>query len=126
MNAQQTAFLASGGAHAAACFAIKGRLLGVFEDIGRHNAVDKTIGFLLETGNLAQARCLVTSGRLSYEIVFKAYQARIPFVAAVSAPSTLAVEMGARFGMTLLGYCREGRATAYTNASQVKANDEAR
>lgn len=113
MRQRQTAFEQSGGCHAAAAFGKDRQRLACYEDIGRHNAVDKVIGALLQNGQNPDGDVLIVSGRMSYEIVFKAYQARIPHLFAVSAPSTLAVEMGQRFGMTIGGFCRDGRATVY-------------
>ena len=90
MRSAQITFGKSGGSHAAAAFTVEGRLLGAAEDIGRHNAVDKAVGMLLEEGSINEAQCLLISGRLSYEIVSKAYAAAIPYVVAVSALSSLA------------------------------------
>jgi len=115
MRTQQDDFLRSGGSHAAAAFSEKGELLSLMEDIGRHNAVDKVIGDLLWKEQLEQATYLLVSGRISYEIVSKAYCAQIPILAAVSAPSSLAVEYSKQFGLTLLGFCRGERATCYAN-----------
>ena len=113
MQAQQFTFERTGGSHAACAFSIDGTLLSVNEDIGRHNAVDKVIGDLLVKGTLDKASILFISGRISYEIVAKCAQARIPFLLAVSAPSSLAVDFCRRKGITLIGFCRENRATAY-------------
>lgn len=118
MEQGQRAFQASGGCHAAAAFTLRGEMLALHEDIGRHNAVDKVIGALIQTRRLGAARCLAVSGRLSYELVFKAFHARIPFLLSVSAPSSMAVEMGERFGLTIIGFCRDGRATVYSGANR--------
>lgn len=115
MRTQQDDFLRSGGSHAAAVFSETGNLLSLMEDIGRHNAVDKVIGDLIWKDQLEQASYLLVSGRISYEIVSKAYCAQIPVLAAVSAPSSLAVEYSKQFGLTLLGFCRGERATCYAN-----------
>lgn len=115
MRTQQNDFLRSGGSHAAAAFSETGDLLSLMEDIGRHNAVDKVIGDLIWKEQLEQATYLLVSGRISYEIVSKAYCAQIPVLAAVSAPSSLAVEYSKQFGLTLLGFCRGERATCYAN-----------
>jgi FdhD protein len=85
------------------------------EDIGRHNAVDKVIGSLLLEGELGNAQFLLVSGRVSYEIVSKCFIAGIPFLLAVSAPSSLAVDFAKELGITLLGFCREDRATVYSH-----------
>lgn len=115
MNSRQKTFQKSGGSHAAAAFTLEGELLTIQEDIGRHNAVDKVIGRLLLDGNLKQARCLTVSGRISYEIVSKCFIAGIPFLAAVSAPSSLAVDFSKELGITLMAFCREGKFTVYSN-----------
>jgi FdhD protein len=119
MRVRQHAFDATGGCHGAAAFPETGDALAVAEDIGRHNAVDKVVGKLLEQGTLESAALLTVSGRISFEIVSKCYRAGIPALAAVSAPSTMAVEMGRRLGITILGFCRDGRATAYSHADRV-------
>jgi FdhD protein len=119
MNACQSVFEQTGGSHAAAIFSIDGRLLSIQEDIGRHNAVDKVIGDLFIAKKLKQADILFVSGRVSYEIVAKCAQAGIPFLLAVSAPSSLAVDFCQRKGITLLGFCRENRATVYTNEANI-------
>lgn len=117
--AGQTLFKATGGVHAAAVFDARHALMTLKEDIGRHNAVDKAIGTLLDEGNLHDASALFVSGRVSYEIVYKAYRAGIPFVLAVSAVSSMAIETGQRLGMTVIGFCRDDRATVYTNPQHV-------
>jgi FdhD protein len=119
MNRRQRDFMQSGGTHAAAVFDARGRLLVAREDIGRHNAVDKAVGQLLLEGRLGDARAMTVSGRISYEITIKAFKAGIPFLAAVSAPSSLAVDYAKEFGITLLGFCRDGRATCYSNPQRV-------
>jgi len=116
----QPLFQATGGVHGALAFAPDGTILAHHEDIGRHNAVDKCIGDLLNQGRLADACGVVVSGRMSYEIVFKAYQARWPYLLSVSAPSSLAVEMGEAFGLCIIGFCREARATVYSHPELVK------
>lgn len=116
MSQQQDDFLRSGGSHAAAAINAEGALLVLMEDIGRHNAVDKVIGALLQQEQLEQAVAILVSGRISYEIVSKVFCANIPILAAVSAPSSLAVEYAKQFGLTLLGFCRGQKATCYANA----------
>ena len=113
MQDQQFTFERTGGSHAACVFRLDGTLLSVKEDIGRHNAVDKVIGDLLMRHELHSASILFISGRISYEIVAKCAGARIPFLLAVSAPSSLAVDFCRRTGITLIGFCRENRATVY-------------
>lgn len=119
MNRQQADFNQSGGTHAAAIFDADGRLLVAREDIGRHNAVDKAVGRLLLDGTLHRASAMTVSGRISYEITVKAFKAGIPFLAAVSAPSSLAVDYAKELGITLLGFCREGRATCYSHPERM-------
>ena len=111
----QDTFHLSGGSHAAGAFTLDGKLLQVREDIGRHNAVDKVIGALLNKGELKRAKCLTVSGRISYEIVTKAFMAKIPVLAAVSAPSSLAVDFAKELGITLLAFCRGDKATCYAH-----------
>lgn len=116
LGTHQPLFRETGGVHGALAFDAAGSVLAVHEDIGRHNAVDKVIGDLLSQGRLEAAAGIVVSGRLSYEIVFKTYRARWPYLLAVSAPSSLAVEMGERFGMCIVAFCRGERATVYSRA----------
>lgn len=122
MQRIQRTFIQSGGSHAAACFDTKGTLLSVREDIGRHNAVDKVIGDLLLNNSFRKARVLLVSGRISYEIVVKAFKARIPVLCAVSAPSSLAVDFAKELGITLLAFCREDRATCYAHPERIETN----
>jgi FdhD protein len=124
MEDGQTAFSRSGGCHAAAAFNTRGKLLAVYEDIGRHNAVDKVVGSLLGSGTIGEAHCLVVSGRVSYEIVAKAYNSQISYVAAISAASSLAVETAQECGMTILGFCRGDRATVYSNVENIEVGEE--
>ena len=119
MSAAQSVFEQTGGSHAAAAFTIRGNLLSVQEDIGRHNAVDKVIGDLFLSDALQQAALLFVSGRVSYEIVAKCARAGIPFLLAVSAPSSLAVEFSRQQGITLIGFCRDNRCTVYTHEQNV-------
>ncbi|MDA0991516.1 MAG: formate dehydrogenase accessory sulfurtransferase FdhD, partial [Verrucomicrobia bacterium] len=120
MRQAQRTFDQTGSTHAAAVFDMTGNLICLFEDIGRHNAVDKAVGFLLENDDISQSHILAVSGRVSFEIVTKAYRANLPFILAVSAPSSFAVDMSQRWGMSVLGFCREGRATVYSNSENVK------
>lgn len=122
MQARQPIFRATGGCHAAGLFSAGRELLAVCEDVGRHNAVDKAVGTLLESGQLASAAVLFASGRVSYEIVYKAYRAGIPILLAVSAASSLAVDTAGRLGITVAGFCRGGRATVYTHAERLATN----
>ena len=102
MRNHQHDFEQSGGTHAAAAFSIQGEMLCTMEDIGRHNAVDKIIGKLIYSGKLKEAKIITVSGRISYEIVIKCFKAGVPFLAAVSAPSSLAVDYAKELGITLL------------------------
>lgn len=119
MKKGQPTFHQSGGSHAAAAFTSDGKLLTIMEDIGRHNAVDKVIGHLINNDLSNTAKCMVVSGRISYEIVIKAFAAKIPILGAVSAPSTLAVDFAKELGITLLGFCRENKATCYANPERL-------
>jgi len=111
----QAAFATTGGLHATGLFEPDGELLCVREDVGRHNAMDKVVGWAFHEGLLPLSeRVLCVSGRLSFELVQKAAVAGCPILVAVGAPSSLAVELGADRGVTLCGWAREGRLTVYT------------
>ena len=115
MSSFQHNFKKTGGSHAAAIFDQKNQLLSIKEDIGRHNAVDKVIGDLLQKKDLKNAHFLLVSGRVSYEIVTKAFIAKIPIIVAVSACSSLAVDFAKEFGICLIGFSRENKMTLYAN-----------
>ena len=111
----QRAFAATGGLHATGLFSMDGDVLCVREDVGRHNALDKVVGWAFGEGILPLAdRVLCVSGRLSFELVQKASVAGCPIMVAVGAPSSLAVELAQDRGVTLCGFVRDGRATVYT------------
>lgn len=121
LRAAQATFDRTGGLHGAAIFTAAGDLIVAREDVGRHNAVDKVLGHGFLNGLLPFDRhVLLVSGRTSFEIMQKALAARVPIVAAVSAPSSLAVEFALESGMTLIGFLREGRMNIYSESARVK------
>jgi FdhD protein len=119
---QQAAYRIAGGIHAAALFDIYGRSIVVCEDIGRHNAVDKALGYCLLRGICLKDKILMSTGRASYDMVVKAVRLGVPIVASISSPTSMAVELADALNCTLLGYLRGKNVNVYTHGWRVDAD----
>lgn len=119
LRAGQRVFDATGGLHAAGLFGRDGAARAIREDVGRHNAVDKLVGWAVAAGVALDDVVLVLSGRLGYELAQKAVRAGVPVIVAVSAPTTLAIDVCERFGVTACGFVRDGRCNVYSHGWRI-------
>jgi FdhD protein len=122
MTRRQEAYRVAGGIHAAALFDATGRTIVVCEDVGRHNAVDKVVGYCLLRGIPLQDKVLMSTGRASYDMVVKAVRMGIPIIASISSPTSLAVELAEALNCTLLGYLRGKKLNVYTHQWRIIVN----
>jgi len=123
-RAHQDLFASTGGVHASALYDLEGRRLFLREDVGRHNALDKVIGACLDQGMLPLAGHIpAISGRVGYEIIQKAAAAGIPLIAAVGAPTSLAVDLANDFGITLIGFAKTGSMNVYSHPARLAGVD---
>jgi FdhD protein len=120
LRAAQSVFASTGGLHAAGLFTLAGTLVASREDVGRHNAVDKLVGWALDAGLEPATHVLFLSGRLGYELVQKAIRFGVPIVGAVSAPSSLAIELAERFNVALVGFVRGDRCNVYAHGWRIR------
>ena len=123
LRAVQTSFDSTGGLHAAALFTPDGELLGVREDVGRHNAVDKLVGHARLTNAPLERSIMLVSGRVGFEIAQKCVSAQVPILAAIGAPSSLALELALEFDLTLIGFLRGERANVYAGHERIAKTD---
>ena len=123
---EQQVFAKTGGLHAMGLFRVTGECTVVREDVGRHNAADKVIGWAVERGVDLSEQIMMASGRLSCEVVQKAWAAQIPVVAGISAPTSLAIEMAESAGITLIGFLRGTRMSIYTEPARVMGAEASR
>jgi FdhD protein len=122
LRSAQTTFAKTGGVHASGLFTTDGQLIAMREDVGRHNALDKLVGWGLKEGKLPFSdTLLLVSGRVSYELVQKAVVAGIPLIASVGAPSSLAVDLAQGFGLTLVGFLKQGSMNIYSHAERIQS-----
>lgn len=121
LQSSQELFAETGGSHAVALLTFDGSLTKVFEDVGRHNAMDKLIGFMLKQQAIPLTNKIVLfSGRLSYELVQKSLAAGIPVVCSIGAPTSLAIELASDYNMTLIGFLRKDRMNIYCGAERIE------